>query len=89
MNKLKPKTPKRSTTKAPIEEAEPEPAISHGQNLYVRSGHLQTHLMPSTLLIPPFLMHTFLNSTLERRSEKVGLQWCSKRLTRTPGKPSL
>eukprot|EP01032_Pedospumella_encystans_P007493 gene7492-8987_t len=34
MNKLKPKTPKRSTTKAPIEEPEAEPVISHGQNLY-------------------------------------------------------
>ena len=48
MNKLKPKTPKRSTTKAPIEEPEAEPVISHGQNLYVRRRFASNH--PNILL---------------------------------------
>ena len=48
-SKLKPKTPKRSTTKNPVEEPEAEPVISHGLNRYVSIwGYNEQQLLQRT-----------------------------------------
>ena len=64
-SKVKPKTPKRSTTKHPVEEPEAEPVISHGVNLYVSV----TVLSSFCLILDKynFLYHYFIASWYRNR----------------------